>query len=76
MGAPAGLTRKDMTPKPIYERLHALIKGRWWTKTEAATDAAGVCRVRGFMGDYKATVDRMGKEFEMKKAGNEWRIVL
>src|SRR5207245_10505307 len=29
--APAGWLRKDMSPKPVYERLLSLIKGAWWT---------------------------------------------
>jgi GH35 family endo-1,4-beta-xylanase len=33
--APAGLVRSDMSPKPAYERLHGLIKGKWWTKETA-----------------------------------------
>jgi len=27
--------RGDMTPKPAYEVLMSLVKGRWWTRTEA-----------------------------------------
>ena len=30
--APAGLVRDDMSPKPAYEQLRSLIKGKWWTK--------------------------------------------
>ena len=28
-GAPSGLLRADMTPKPAYHRLHKLIKEEW-----------------------------------------------
>ena len=31
--APAGLLRKDMTPKPAYHALYDLIKRKWWTRT-------------------------------------------
>jgi GH35 family endo-1,4-beta-xylanase len=57
-GAPAGLVRDDMTPKPAYERLHELIKGKWWTKADCETDAGGQVAFRGFLGDYcvKATL--------------------
>jgi GH35 family endo-1,4-beta-xylanase len=32
MHAPAGFLRADMSPKPAYDRLHQLIKERWWTR--------------------------------------------
>ncbi len=54
-GAPAGLVRKDMTPKPAYLALHKLIKGDWWTgEVKATTDAAGRVTFRGFLGEYQA----------------------
>lgn len=56
MGAPAGLVRADLTPKPAYERLQALINGQWRTDTEVTTDAEGNATVRGFYGDYAVTV--------------------
>ena len=41
-GAPAGLVRKDMSPKPAYEELMKLVKGTWWTgERKLTTDAAG-----------------------------------
>jgi endo-1,4-beta-xylanase len=56
MGAPAGFLRKDMSPKPVYERLLAKIKGAWWTKAEAKTGADGKASLRGFLGAYTVTV--------------------
>ena len=55
-GAPAGLLRADMTPKPVYEQLKKLIKGKWWTKTNAKSRENGEVRFRGLFGDYKNTV--------------------
>ena len=53
-GAPAGLVRKDMTPKPAYEALTRLIKGKWWTgEAKLTTDAAGKVRFRGYLGAYE-----------------------
>lgn len=49
-GAAAGLIRKDMSPKPGYERLRELIRGAWWTKEELTSDANGTARVRAFAG--------------------------
>ncbi len=57
MGAPAGLIREDMTPKPAYDRLMGLIKGEWWTAEDLKTDDRGEARFRGFFGDYEVTVE-------------------
>jgi endo-1,4-beta-xylanase len=54
-GAPAGLVRADMTPKPAYEALMKLIKGKWWTHTETKVRQAGEARFRGFFGTYRVT---------------------
>ncbi|MCX7826876.1 MAG: endo-1,4-beta-xylanase [Verrucomicrobiae bacterium] len=54
--AAAGWLRKDMSPKPAYEKLRELIKGRWWSKFDGATDAEGRLRARLYYGDYKATI--------------------
>ena len=56
-GAPAGWLRKDMSPKPVYERLHSLIKGEWWTKTEGRTDAEGKFKTRAFYGMQRLTAE-------------------
>lgn len=55
-GAPAGFLRKDMSPKPAYDALKGLIKGKWWTTTEVAAEADGEAEFRGFLGDYRITV--------------------
>ena len=59
--APAGLLRKDLSPKPVYQRLMALIKDKWWTRTTTKTDADGMARFRGFLGQYHVTVAVDGK---------------
>jgi len=52
LGAPAGLVRKDMTPKPAYEALLKLVKGKWWMPPQTlTTDSAGQVRFRGYLGD-------------------------
>jgi GH35 family endo-1,4-beta-xylanase len=61
MGAPAGFLRKDMSPKPVYDRLMAKIRGAWWTKrAEGVTGEDGQVRLRGFHGTYAATVTPPG----------------
>lgn len=56
MHAPAGLLRRDMTPKPAYQTLMKLIKDEWWTRTQATSSATGMVRFRGFLGSYRITV--------------------
>ena len=56
-GAAAGLTRQDLSPKPAYERLHARIKGDWWTRAQGVTTAQGQYALRAFCGLHKVTVD-------------------
>ncbi len=55
-GAPAGLLRDDMTPKPAYQQLHNLIRNNWWTRTQVQTAANGFVAFEGFLGRYSAEV--------------------
>lgn len=57
-GAPSGWLRVDMSPKPVFHEMKRLIKGRWWTRLDAKTDAKGEVRFRGFKGEYAITVKR------------------
>lgn len=79
-GAPAGLIREDLSPKPVYHRLMRLIKGKWWTREVLRTNARGEVRLRGFLGDYRvvasATVGRRTQTFPLKRGKNEWVIRL
>jgi hypothetical protein len=54
-GAAAGFFRKDMSAKPVYDRLLSLIKGEWWTKTEGRTNASGEFATRAFFGTHRLT---------------------
>ncbi len=65
-GAPAGFLRNDMTPKPAYVELKKLIKGQWWTTAKLTTDANGKTSFRGFLGDYRVTVQVDGKKAASK----------
>ncbi|MDR3219015.1 MAG: endo-1,4-beta-xylanase [Dysgonamonadaceae bacterium] len=56
MGAPGGLLRDDMTPKPAYDVLKKLIKETWTTNEVLETDASGATNIRAFRGIYKFTV--------------------
>ena len=73
--APAGLIREDMSPKPAYDELEKLIKGKWWTQTETTTNAEGNARFRGFLGDYEVSARVDGKKltgtFQLDKTARE-----
>jgi GH35 family endo-1,4-beta-xylanase len=61
-GAPAGLVRNDMSPKPAYEELMKRVKGEWWTETSVRTGAGGTAAVRGFLGRYAVTAKVAGRQ--------------
>jgi len=78
-GAPAGLLRKDMSPKPAYEELMRLIKGQWWTRTEGKTNQDGELAWEGFHGQYtiQATVEgRQVQKTVQLTPGDKNRFVL
>lgn len=55
LGAPAGLLRADMSPKPAYTSLLRLIRKTWWTDALGETDLHGRYIVRAFYGSYQIT---------------------
>ncbi len=64
LNAPAGLIRADASPKPAYEKLHHLIREKWWTNANEQVNGDGEVRFRGFCGDYSVTVaGRKGSGF-------------
>jgi GH35 family endo-1,4-beta-xylanase len=62
MGAPAGLVRGDMTPKPAYDALMKLIHGTWWTHASLDAGADGTAGLRSYLGQYRVTVTAAGKK--------------
>ncbi len=81
-GAPAGLLRADMTPKPAYEKLLQLIKEKWWTRLESTTGPDRSLRIRGVLGDYRVTVTTPSGESAtsqftlVRTSPNRWSIRL
>ena len=61
-GAPAGLVRANMSPKPAYTALMKLIKSQWWTRTEAGILRQGTARFHGFYGEYKVSTEEHGRQ--------------
>src|ERR1035437_7614471 len=70
LGAPAGMVRRDFSPKPSYDAMHALIKGEWWlAPTKMATDAEGRLRFNGFLGDYEVSMGVRKAAFQLDRTG-------
>jgi hypothetical protein len=70
LGAPAGMVRRDFSPKPSYDAMHALIKREWWLKpTTMTTDADGHLRFKGFLGDYEVSVGDRKAAFRLDRKG-------
>ncbi|MDR0327172.1 MAG: endo-1,4-beta-xylanase [Planctomycetaceae bacterium] len=82
MNAPAGLIRKDMSPKPAYDVLKKLIKEKWATNVTLKTDGTGETTFRAFRGEYQFTVTLPdGKRHvvepkKVQKGANSFEIVL
>jgi endo-1,4-beta-xylanase len=68
MGAPAGLVRRDLSPKPAYERLMSLIHDKWTTKLTTKTDDEGKVRFRGFYGTYTIRAGETGAKVELSRS--------
>lgn len=81
-GAPAGLVRADMTPKPLYDILVEVFRSRWTTDARVTTDASGRASVRCFFGEHEVEArtssgDELKGEFEFRRrGGREAKVVL
>ena len=53
----AALLRKDWSEKPNMKVWRDLVYNQWWTNAAGTTDAAGKLEVRGFLGEYRVTVE-------------------
>jgi GH35 family endo-1,4-beta-xylanase len=62
----AALWRADWTLKPAGKVFVDLTKKKWWTNKTTSTNAAGKSQVRGFLGDYKITVELDGQTVNEK----------
>jgi endo-1,4-beta-xylanase len=70
LNAPAGLLRKDHSPKPAYNELLKLVKGEWWlAPTRMTTDANGQLSFAGFLGEYELSLGRQKATFSLKDKG-------
>jgi endo-1,4-beta-xylanase len=70
LNAPAGLLRRDQSPKPAYDALLNLIKGEWWLPpTRMTTDERGQLTLTGFLGDYDLTLGTDKATFALMDVG-------
>jgi len=65
-GAPSGLIRKDMTPKPAYLALNNLINNEWWTQDTLTVAEGGMINMIGFFGDYSIHIVDNERTYEGK----------
>jgi endo-1,4-beta-xylanase len=78
-----GLLDKDFNPKPVYTRLHKLIKEEWMTKNLLqSSDKNGQVNFRGFYGKYQIKVTKPDGSTTIfdahlaEKANNRWEFKL
>ena len=76
LGAPSGLVRRDMTPKPAYEALMKLVKGEWWTDVKLTTDEHGKASFRGYLGTYEVDGPAGKARFALDQNGQRQITVL
>jgi GH35 family endo-1,4-beta-xylanase len=70
LNAPAGLLRRDHSPKPAYEELLKLVKGEWWlAPTQFVTDVNGQFSFNGFLGDYELSLGSQTQGFSLPEKG-------
>ncbi len=70
LNAPAGLLRRDQSPKPAYDELLRLIKGEWWLPaTPMVTDESGQLTLTGFLGDYELSIGNRRIPFSLNEKG-------
>ncbi|MFW2513275.1 endo-1,4-beta-xylanase [Demequina sp. SO4-13] len=68
LGAPAGLLRRDGSPKPAFDALLGLIKDEWWVApTQMRTNGEGRVDVRGFAGDYRISHGNSSADFHIDR---------
>lgn len=64
--ADAAYFRKDWTTKPAALAWIDLVTNKWWTRASGETDAQGVYKTRGFLGDYEITATLGGRTKTIK----------
>lgn len=72
LNAPSGYLRHDLSPKPAYEALLGLVKGKWWlAPTTMRTDDEGKLTFRGFYGYYEVSAGERRSGFTVGRQAND-----
>lgn len=75
----AAYYRKDWTLRPVGEVWRDLVFKQWWTNADGLTDASGIFKTRGFLGDYEIGVEIGGAKkvapAKLGKVGTRVEIV-
>lgn len=72
----AALWREDWTLKPAGEVFVDLVTNQWWTNETLTTDEHGKCQLRGFLGDYRVTVEQVDHSKEVSATLTQDGILL
>ena len=65
--APTGFVTRDGRVKPVYDEIHKLIKGEWWSgEQKVITDSEGNAVVSGYKGDYTAECENTKLQFTIE----------
>lgn len=75
------LRNERFEPKPVWHRLHRLLREEWQTRLTAKTDAGGTLEFRGFYGDYALRVRMADRTWQFARklnprSTNEWLLTL
>ena len=73
-GAPAGMVRKDMSPKPLYEWLQESFQKRWATNASVEIGSDGKAAAQCFFGEHEVEITltngkKVKGEFHLKRKG-------
>jgi endo-1,4-beta-xylanase len=66
--------RLDWSERPMLGAWKDLIYKQWWTDVQGTTDANGVFRTRGFLGDYDADVAAPGKTQTVSMTAGDYAL--
>jgi endo-1,4-beta-xylanase len=72
------MMRRDWSAKPNYHAWRKLVFSDWWTDETQMSDGQGTVKLRGFLGNYRATVkignSEKAVEFTLPKEGTTIEI--
>lgn len=77
LGAPVGFITPENRIKPVYDEIHKLIKGEWWTGlSRNVTDESAKVTVSGFLGEYEVSCGGKKASFFLDKGNVDAEIII